>query len=92
MTTYWLSLDNPSGIISYGKYYMNKSMRLFEAKLKFQTGEGRMAWSDAAGHSWLDDVKRVTMTQDGGVGVSIPLKIRHNERWHPLIIFRSPPN
>jgi hypothetical protein len=92
MTTYWFFLDNPNRIISYSKYYINKSIRLFEVKLKFQTGEGRMAWSDAANHSWLDNVKKVIITQDGGVGVSILLEIWHNKYWHLLMIFRSSQN
>jgi hypothetical protein len=47
-------------------------MTLFEVKLKYQTRGGIMAWSDSASHGWLDNVKRVTITQDRGAGVIMP--------------------
>lgn len=69
-TTYWFSIDNPNGVLSYGKYYTNKALTLMQATLKTKTEAGVMVWTDPTEYSWLDELKGVKVMQDKGEQVS----------------------
>lgn len=68
-TTYWFSIDNPNGILSYGKYYTNKSLTLLQATLKERSKQGTQIWINQEEYGWLDRLKHVELTQDKGTGV-----------------------
>lgn len=63
---YWLSLDRASGILRYGKKYLNAGLTLYEAKLKHKASEDRMeVWKDQQ-YQFLDHVDYVQVLQVGG--------------------------
>ncbi len=73
-TTYWLSIYNGNGVLSYGKYYTNRSMTLLEARLKTKDSTGVMVWKEPEKYSWLSSVKTVEVVQDNGKGTQVSLR------------------
>jgi hypothetical protein len=77
LTTYWFSINNSNGVFSFGKHYINKSMTLMQAHLKVQKA-GEMKWIDHEKYCWLDDLRKVLVTQVLEVSVSLKFTLANH--------------
>jgi hypothetical protein len=67
-TTYWFLIDNPNGVLSYGKYYTNKSSTLLQATLKKKTEQGTIVWVNQEEYGRLDSLKGFERDLRQGLG------------------------
>jgi hypothetical protein len=81
-----LSIDNPNGLLSYGKYYINKSLTLMQGTLKKKTRQGTWVWKVKPQYDWLDRLRNVEDIQDrtwvSRLGPPVEVNLHQDRKYH----------